>query len=74
MESVRADFDSFRDVNLGHHLGKYCFGALLPGFNRCHGIFIARDNAQIAQLPAEHHIQRHAMQLCVIEGKLESTA
>lgn len=49
-------------------------GALLPGFNRCHGIFIARDNAQIAQLPAEHHIQRRAMQLCVIEGKLESTA
>ncbi len=48
--------------------------ALLPDRNRRHRVLIALDDAEVFQLPAEHHLQRRMMQCREVYGETQRMA
>ena len=74
MEGIRADLDAIGNPGLGHQLRENLLGAALTDLHRCHGVLIARNNAQILELPAEHHMQRRVVQSCLFQREVERAA
>ena len=46
-------------------------GSLLADRNRCDGVFISFDHAEILQLPTEHNLQRRVMNGRQLNGELQ---